>query len=89
MINHTAPKRKACNDVIDYGKAFDFIDHGILVNKIKVGNLNIPPSIDSWIIHFFLKENRELNSQKVAIPSGAKLHLEYRKVPNYDHGYLF
>ena len=35
---------------IDYRKAFDFIDHGILV--IKVGNLNIPRSIVNWIIDF-------------------------------------
>ena len=56
--------------IFDYRKAFDFIDHGILVNK--VGNLNIPRSI----------EHRELNWQKAVIPSEAQFHLEYRKIPN-------
>ena len=33
--------------LFDYRKAFDFIDHGILVNK--VGNLDIPRSVVNWI----------------------------------------
>ena len=36
--------------LFDYRKAFDIIDHGILVDK--VGNLDIPRSIVSWIIDF-------------------------------------
>ena len=36
--------------LFDYRKAFDFIDHTILVKKL--GNLNIPRSIINWIIDF-------------------------------------
>ena len=34
----------------DYSKAFDFIDHRLLVNKIK--QLDIPNSVINWVISF-------------------------------------
>ena len=36
--------------LFDYRKSFDFIDHGVLVNKM--GNLNIPRSIRTMVIYF-------------------------------------
>ena len=50
--------------LFDYRKAFDFIDHAILVNK--VGNLDIPRSIVKWIIDFLS------HWQKAAIASGVQ-----------------
>lgn len=36
----------------DYRKVFDFIDYGILVNKLKF--LNLLVSIINWVIDFLL-----------------------------------
>ena len=36
--------------LFDYRKAFDLIDHSILVNKLR--NLAVPRSIVNWIIDF-------------------------------------
>ena len=64
--------------LFDYRKAFDFIDHGIFVNK--VGNLYIPRSIVNWIIHFLSH-----GTQRVKLAKGCYCEwgpvLEYRKVP--------
>ena len=60
--------------LFDYRKAFDFIDHGILVNK--VGNLNIPRSIANCIIDFLsqrtqrVKLAKSCNSECGPVPSG-------------------
>ena len=37
--------------LFDYGKAFDLIDHKILVNKLK--QVNVPNSVINWVIDFF------------------------------------
>ena len=34
----------------DYRKAFDLIDHGILIDKLS--RLELPPSVINWIIDF-------------------------------------
>ena len=36
--------------LLDYKKAFDLIDHNILVRKLRA--LTIPPSVTNWIIDF-------------------------------------
>ena len=36
--------------LFDYQKAFDLIDHKILVNKLK--QVNIPNSVINWVIDF-------------------------------------
>ena len=48
--------------LFDYHKAFDFIDHSILVNK--VGNLNITRSIVNWIIDFLSHRTQRLKLAK-------------------------
>ena len=48
--------------LFDYRKAFDFIDHGILVNK--VGNLDIPRSVVNWIIDFISHRTQRVELAK-------------------------
>ena len=45
--------------LFDYRKAFDLIDHGILVNKLK--SLNLPVSIINWVIFFCQITSNELS----------------------------
>ena len=65
--------------LFDYRKAFDFIDHAILVNK--VGNLDIPCSIVNWIIDFLSHR-----TQRVKLAKGCYCEwgpvLKYRRVPH-------
>ena len=55
--------------LFDYKKAFDLIDHSILVRKLCA--LSIPPSIINWIIVFLLCGLQRLNSLKDVYQSGA------------------
>ena len=55
--------------LFDYQKAFDLIDHKILVNKLC--KLSIPTRIINWIIDFL---SRESNSLRVVTLSGAQFH---------------
>jgi len=54
-------------------KAFDLIDHGILVNKLK--SLNLPVSIINWVIDF-------LSDHQIQSPQASP------KALNQVHGYL-
>ena len=67
--------------LFDYRKAFDIIDHGILVDK--VGNLDIPRSIVNWIIDFLSHRTQRVKLAKgcysewglvpSGVPQGTKL----------------
>ena len=58
----------------DYKKAFDLIDHSILVRKLCA--LSIPPSIINWIIDFLLCRSQRIKltegyvSEWSTVPSG-------------------
>ena len=60
--------------LFDYRKAFDFIDHEILINKVC--RLNIPRSIINWIIDFLsniiqrVKLPEDCYSEWGSVPSG-------------------
>ena len=60
--------------LIDYRKAFDLIDHRILVHKLC--NLNIPRSVVNWIINFLsdrfqrIKLAQDCYSDWGSVPSG-------------------
>ena len=45
--------------LFDYGKAFYFIDHSILVNKLS--KLVIPRSVVNWIIDFLSNRSQRIN----------------------------
>ena len=59
--------------LFDYRKAFDFIDHSILVNRLS--KLVIPRSVVNWIIDFL--SNR---SQRIKLAKGC--HSEWGPVPS-------
>ncbi len=60
--------------LFDYRKAFDLIDHIILVNKLK--ELDIPTTIINWIISFLsnrlqrVKSGHDCMSEWSVVPSG-------------------
>ena len=60
--------------LFDYKKAFDLIDHSILVRKLCA--LSIPPSIINWIIDFLLCRSQRIKltegcvSEWSTVPSG-------------------
>jgi hypothetical protein len=58
--------------VFDFRKAFDLIDHNILVRKLK--DLNIPHNIVSWIVDFL-----KCRKQRVKLSQDCKL--EWKNVP--------
>ena len=66
--------------LFDYKKAFDLIDHSILVRKLCA--LSIPPSITNWIIDSFCAARRESNSPKAVYQGGAQFLPACLKGPN-------
>ena len=60
--------------VFDFRKAFDLIDHNILVRKLK--DLNIPHNIVSWIVDFLkcrkqrVKLSQDCKSEWKNVPAG-------------------
>ena len=58
----------------DYRKAFDLIDHGILIRKLCI--LNVPNSIVNWIIDFLSNRSQRIKlgggyvSEWESVPSG-------------------
>jgi len=66
--------------LFDYKKAFDLIDHSILVGKLRA--LAIPISVVNWRIDFCHIDTRELSFRKVAFRNGVKSLQVSRKGPN-------
>ena len=60
--------------LFDYRKAYDLIDHKILVNKLK--QVNIPNSVINWVIDFLsgrsqrVKLGKDFLSEWGTVPSG-------------------
>ena len=67
--------------LFDYRKAFDLIDHGILIDKLS--RLELPPSVINWIIDFLTDRFQrvkladdcfsEWGSVPAGVPQGTKL----------------
>ena len=59
LLNETdASKNSVRIFVLDFSKAFDYIDHNILLNKLSV--LNVPPVIINWIRSFLLRRSQRV-----------------------------
>ena len=65
--------------LFDYRKAFDLIDHAMLVRKLK--HMDLPHSIINWIISFFVcrsqwvKLGQDSGVAPSGMPQGTKLGL--------------
>ena len=64
----------------DYKKAFDLLDHNILVRKLC--NLDLPIQIINWIIDFLSDRSKGSNSQRGVTPNGDVSHPEYPRERN-------
>ena len=62
--------------LFDYRKAFDLIDHSILISKLSV--LDIAPSVINWIIDFLSDR-----SQRIKLCEGCVS--EWGSVPSVFH----
>ena len=54
----------------DYKKAFDLIDHRILVNKLC--ELDLPTEIINWIIDFLSDRSQRIKLSRDVTPSGVQ-----------------
>ena len=53
--------------LFDYRKAFDLIDHGILVQKIL--SLSIPRGMAQWVINFLTSRKQRISSPRPGVPT--------------------
>ena len=68
--------------LLDYRKAFDLIDHSILVRKLR-NQCKLPASIINWIIDFFYRiDPSGLNLYQSVFLNGAQSPLAYHRGPN-------
>ena len=71
----------------DFKKAFDLIDHHILIQKLA--SYELPSIVVNWIIDFFFnRKHKELNSAKIVSQNGAWIQQVYHKVQNWAPGYF-
>ena len=70
--------------LFDYRKAFDLIDHKILITKLST--LNLPYSIINRIIDFLPTVSKEQNLPKDVYLNGVWCPLVFLRVPNWAHG---
>ena len=71
--------------LIDFSKAFDRIDHNILMYKLQI--LNVPPVLLNWCASF-LQDRQQRVNWVFSNRSGRESMLEYPKGLNWGH-YFF
>ena len=67
--------------LLDYRKAFDLIDHSILVRKLR-NQCKLPASIITWIIDFLSDKSSGFNLHQNVFLNGAQSLLAYHRGPN-------
>ena len=67
--------------ILDYRKAFDLIDHSILVRKLR-NQCKLPASVINWIINFYRTHPNGLNLHQSVFLNGAQSPLAYHRIPN-------
>ena len=57
LINNLSNCQPSCIDMIylDFAKAFDKVDHGVLLHKLK--SIGITGDLGNWLLNFLLTEN--------------------------------
>jgi len=68
--------------LFDFKKAFDLIDHRILVRKL--GTYDIPDAVISWITYFPTSLKQRVKLRHDYFRNGARYRRGFLKVPNYD-----
>ena len=54
--------------LLDYRKAFDLIDHRILVKKVFY--LDIPLAVKKWVVNFLMDREQRVKLSRDCVPSG-------------------
>ena len=67
-----------------YRKAFDLIDHNLLVNKIL--DLSITSGVAHWVIDFITNRMQRLNFRRTVTQSGVQSHRAFLRAPNLARG---
>ena len=73
--------------LLDYRKAFDLIDHRILIQKIY--SLRIPRGVVRWTCDFLIDRENGSSYQGAVSQSGDTFLQVFPKAQNLDRGYLF
>lgn len=71
--------------LFDYRRAFDLIDHTILVTKLS--ELDIPISVVNWIIAFLLNRSQCVKLAEVVSPNEDQKHQESFREQNQVSGF--
>ena len=71
--------------LFDFRKAFDLIDHNILVRKLL--DYDIPNHILCWITDFYRTGDRELNWPRTASPNGVTFQPVFHRGQSLGRGY--
>ena len=58
--------------LLDFRKAFDLIDHSVLVQKLTT--YDIPNQVKGWIVDFLMDRNKELNLLRIVTLNSALCH---------------
>ena len=70
--------------LLDFSKAFDKIDHKVLISKLR--NMNIHPVIVNWIIAFLSERYQRIKLKEyTSTVVGSVLMQVYFKGPNLAH----
>lgn len=71
--------------LFDSGKAFDVIDHKVLVNKLK--QVNTPNIVG--LLNFFQEDLKESNSERTAFCSRAGCRLVGHRGQRWNRGFFY
>jgi hypothetical protein len=73
--------------LLEFAKAFDNIDHKILLRKLS--SMEVPPIIISWIKNFLTEREQRVKIGLMAFvcPSGKELMAECPKEPYWDQSF--
>ncbi len=72
--------------LLDFKKAFDLIDHNILIHKLS--SYDIPHRINMWITDFLTCRQQRVKLGSSVTQSGVPHHQGYPKGPNLGRGCL-
>ena len=72
--------------LLDFRKAFDLIDHSVLVQKLTT--YDIPSQVKGWIVDFLMDRKQRVNLLRIVTLNGALCHLVSPREQNWASGYF-